>query len=375
VVVEGEPWVGRAYVVNDWYITAYEPIRAFSGQIIGVLYVGILEQKYRDMQRETVVVFLGIALLGVVGSMTLAYLVARPISNSIGKLAAASREIAHGNLDATVQLQSNDELRELAGAFNLMTSTLRERDQKLKEFTTRKIMESERLALIGQLAANVAHEVNNPLQGIVAYSHLLLERMPEGDWAKGFVQKIVVQANRCTEIIRGLLDFARQRKPLKQPCDVNGVLQECLALIGDQALLQNIQMQRNLQASLPLVIVDPSQIQQVFMNMLINAAEAMDGRGQLTLTTRVDPAGGFVEVAFADTGRGISEENIERIFDPFFTTKDVGHGTGLGLAISYGIIREHKGTITVDSEVGHGTCFTVRLPTEAEKVVTRGNPV
>ena len=367
VVAEGAPWVGRAYVVNNWYITAYEPIRDFGGQIIGVLYVGILEQKYRDMQRETVVVFLGIALLGVVGSMTLAYLVARPISGSIGKLAAASREIAHGNLDATVQIRSNDELHELAGAFNLMTSRLKERDQKLKEFTTRKIMESERLALIGHLAANVAHEVNNPLQGIVAYSHLLLEKMPEGDSARAFVQKIVVQANRCTEIIRGLLEFARQRKPLKQPCDVNGVLQECLALIEDQALLQNIQVQRNLQANLPLVIVDPSQIQQVFMNMLINAAEAMEGHGQLTLNTRVDPAGGFVEVGFTDTGHGISEENMERIFDPFFTTKEVGHGTGLGLAISFGIVKEHGGTITVESEEGAGTTFTIELPVQASE--------
>ena len=375
VVVEGEPWVGRAYVVNDWYITAYEPIRDFSDQIVGVLYVGILEQKYRDLQRETVVVFLGIAVLGVVGSMTLAFVVARPISRSIGKLAAASREIAHGNLDATVQIRSNDELHELAGTFNFMTSALKERDQKLKEATTRKVMESERLALIGQLAANVAHEVNNPLQGIVAYSHLLLERMTEGDSSRAFVQKIVVQANRCTEIIRGLLDFSRQRKPLKQPCDVNGVLQDCLALIEDQALLQNIEVERSLQPNLPLVVVDPSQIQQVFMNMLINAAEAMDGYGRLALSTRADPASGSVEVAFEDSGRGIREEDLDKVFDPFFTTKDVGHGTGLGLAICYGIIREHKGTITVVSEVGRGTCFTVRFPMSAEEAETRGTAI
>ena len=375
VVAEGEPWVGRAYVVNDWYITAYEPIWDFSGQIVGVLYVGILEQKYRDLQRETVVVFLGIAVLGVVGSMTLAFVVARPISRSIGKLAAASREIAHGNLDATVQIRSNDELHELAGTFNFMTSALKERDQKLKEATTRKVMESERLALIGQLAANVAHEVNNPLQGIVAYSHLLLERMTEGDSSRAFVQKIVVQANRCTEIIRGLLDFSRQRKPLKQPCDVNGVLQDCLALIEDQALLQNIEVERSLQPNLPLVVVDPSQIQQVFMNMLINAAEAMDGYGRLALSTRADPASGSVEVAFEDSGRGIREEDLDKVFDPFFTTKDVGHGTGLGLAICYGIIREHKGTITVVSEVGRGTCFTVRFPMSAEEAETRATAI
>jgi len=369
VVGEGEPWIGRAYVVNNWYITAYEPIRDIHDQIIGILYVGILEQKYRDLQRETVWVFLAITLLGVLGSMTLSYFISRTISESVRRLAFASREIAHGNLEAKVEIESNDELQELAEAFNFMTSALKERDRKLKEFTTKKIMESERLALIGQLAANVAHEVNNPLQGIVAYSHLLLEKMPEGNSTRPSVQKIVAQANRCTEIIRGLLDFSRQRKPLKQPLDANLVLRECVALVEDQALFHNIQIQRNFQENLPPVVVDPSQIQQVFMNMLINAAEAMDGNGQLTLATRCDPARKYVEVEFTDTGHGISEENVERIFDPFFTTKEVGHGTGLGLAISYGIIKEHKGTILVESEVGKGTTFTIRLPVTAEEAV------
>jgi two-component system NtrC family sensor kinase len=116
---------------------------------------------------------------------------------------------------------------------------------------------------------------------------------------------------------------------------------------------------------LPQIVIDPSQIQQVFMNMIMNASEAMDGNGQLTLTTRYYPADAAIEVAFTDTGHGISEENIERIFDPFFTTKEVGHGTGLGLAISYGIVKEHKGSIAVESEIGKGTTFRVRLPVMA----------
>lgn len=369
VVVKGEPWIGRAYVVNNWYITAYEPVRDMSGHIIGILYVGILEQKYLDVQKNTVVVFLAITLVAALASMTLAYFISRTISGSINKLAFAAWEIAHGNLDAKAEIKSNDELQELADAFNFMASALKERDQKLKEFATRKIMESERLALIGQLAANVAHEVNNPLQGIVTYSHLLLERVPEGDSTRPSVQKIVTQADRCTEIIRGLLDFSRQRKPLKQPFNVNLVLQGCLSLVEGQAIFHNIQIQRDFQQDLPLVVVDPSQIQQVFMNMIINAAEAMDGSGRLTLATRFDPVEKFVEAAFADTGHGISDEDVERIFDPFFTTKEVGHGTGLGLAISYGIVKEHKGAISVESAVGKGTTFTVRLPAAAEEAV------
>ncbi|MFA7006954.1 MAG: ATP-binding protein [Verrucomicrobiia bacterium] len=130
----------------------------------------------------------------------------------------------------------------------------------------------------------------------------------------------------------------------------------------NQSLFQNLQVEKNFQKNLPLVIVDPSLIQQVFMNLIINAAEAMDGKGRLSLTTRLEPDGECVEIVFADSGHGISEENLERIFDPFFTTKEVGHGTGLGLAISFGIVKEHEGTIAVESEMGKGATFTVRLP-------------
>jgi len=200
----------------------------------------------------------------------------------------------------------------------------------------------------------------------VTYSHLLLERLPGESPARESVQKIVTQANRCTQIIRGLLDFSRPKVPQKKLSNVNLVLQQCVALVEDQALFHNIQLERHLEDTLPAVVVDQAQIQQVFMNMLINAAEAMNGEGRLVLTTRQDHGDGCVEVVFADTGHGISTENMERIFDPFFTTKEIGHGTGLGLAISYGFIKEHHGTISVESEVGRGTTFTIRLPVAAE---------
>ncbi len=367
VVKEGKPWVGRAYVVNNWYITAYEPIRDINNKIIGILYVGILEEKYVDIKSRTTLVFLAITLMGALVSMALSYFIARKISGSVKKLAIASREIAHGNLDAKVEIKSNDELRELADTFNLMASALKKRDEQLKDFARKKIMESERLAIVGQLAADVAHEINNPLQGIVAYSHLLLEKMPSEDSKRESIQKIVTQANRCTEIIRGLLDFSRQRKPQKRSSDVNSILQECVSLVENQALFHNIQVTKDFKENLPRIVIDPSQMQQVFMNIIINAAEAMDGNGQLTLATRLEPVEECIEVEFTDTGHGISEDNSERIFDPFFTTKEVGHGTGLGLAISYGIVKEHKGTISVESEVGKGTTFVVRLPVTAEE--------
>jgi two-component system NtrC family sensor kinase len=375
VVVNGKPYIGRAYVVNNWYITAYEPIRDIHYKILGILYVGILEQKYVDISRQSIFIFLVISLGGVVVSTFFSYFVSRRITVPIKKLVSASREVANGNLDAKVEILSSDELGKLAHTFNKMAMALKERDEKLKEFTRSKIMESERLALIGQLSANVAHELNNPLQGIVTYSHLLLEDgMPEDDTnCRDSIQKIVTQANRCRDIIRGLLDFSRQRKPDKTLCDLNDVLNGCVSLLEKQALFHNIQLTCNMQPDLPKAVIDPSQIERVFMNIIINAAEAMDGFGRLTLATRYDEEKRFIEIEFVDTGPGIAKENLDRIFDPFFTTKDTGHGVGLGLAISFGIVKEHKGTIAVESEVGRGTTFIVRLPVMVEEEsVTNG---
>jgi two-component system NtrC family sensor kinase len=365
VVLSGEPYIGRAYVVNDWYITAYEPIRNIHYKIIGILYVGILDQKYLDIKSQTIAAYLSIAIIGLLLSTIISILISQKITIPIKKLVAASRDIAQGDLNPTVEITSHDELGELAVAFNTMSNTLKQREEKLKEFTKNKIMESEKLAIIGQLAANVAHELNNPLVGITTYSHLLLEETPASNNATEFLNKIVIQANRCKEIVRGLLDFARQRKPDKTLINLNNLIDQCLSLLENQALFHNIQIQTNL-AELPMIIIDPSQVERVFMNIILNAAEAMNGNGTLSITSYYDSAESMVEVQVTDTGQGISEENLEKIFDPFFTTKDVGHGVGLGLAISYGIIREHNGTTTVKSTLGKGTTFTVRLPVSVQ---------
>lgn len=370
VIRSGQPWIGRAYVVNDWYITAYEPIRDIYNKIIGILYVGVLEQRYVDIRRDTLVIFLVIMNLGILGASGLAYILSRRIYQPIERLLHASQEIIGGNLHVRVDHSSNDELGELAETFNTMASTLQQRDTQLKEFAKTKIMESERLALIGQLAANVAHELNNPLQGIVTYSHLLLEKLPEDNGSiVPSLQSVVTQANRCRDIIRGLLDFSRQRKPDKTIVVLNSVLQECLTLVENQALFHNIELRQEFDRTIPRIILDPSQLQQVFLNLIINAAEAMEDGGELTISTRHIPSEHAVAISVTDTGYGIPEDNMDKLFDPFFTTKEVGHGTGLGLAISYGIVREHGGTIDVDSEVGKGTTFTVHLPLQIEEEV------
>lgn len=372
VVIQGQQWVGRAYVVNDWYISAYEPIRDFNNKIIGIMYVGILEQKYTDIKNRSTLIFSGITITGVVLAILAALMISRGISSSITNLASASKQLANGNLETKVTKTSNDELGDLADTFNSMATALKDRDEKLKEYAKKKIMESERLALIGQLSANVAHELNNPLQGIVTYSYLLLEDANCPEDSKANLQKIVIQANRCRDIIRGLLDFSRQKKPDKTHCNINTLLQGCVSLVEKHAIFHNISITWNLQEDLPSVILDPSQVERVFLNLIINAAEAMDGNGRLSLATRFIRKKKLVEIKVQDTGHGISQENITKIFDPFFTTKETGHGVGLGLAISYGIVKEHKGNLYVESELEKGTTFTITFPLTSENGVTNG---
>jgi two-component system NtrC family sensor kinase len=376
VVGHGQPWIGRAYVVNDWYITAYEPIRDIAGKIIGILYVGVLEEKYNDLQQSMILTFGGITIAGVLVAIIVSFFIARWILVPIFKLISASKAVAGGDLETKVEISTRDELEYLAESFNMMAQALKRRDEQLKEFATQKIMASERLALIGQLSANVAHELNNPLTGIVTYSHLILEDTQDNDPMKNSLEKIVGQATRCRDIIRGLLDFSRQRKPDKALSNINTVMEQCLSFVENQALFLNIEITKNFQEDLPMMVLDASQIERVIMNMIINAAEAMEGDGQLILTTRSIQNNSFVELIFRDTGPGISEDNIEKIFDPFFTTKDVGHGTGLGLAISFGVVKAHHGTISVESELGKGTTFTVRLPVMVtEEVPDNGQPI
>ena len=366
VIGEGEPWIGRAYVVNNWYITAYEPITDLYGRIIGILYVGILEQKYLDIQRQTTMTFLAITIVGALISMATSYFFARRIHIPIRQLVLASKEVAGGNLDTQVDVRTNDELQYLAISFNKMSRALKRRDEQLKAFATQKIIESERLALVGQLAANVAHELNNPLQGIVTFSHLMIEdHQCDNPAHLQSLEKIVGQANRCRDIIRGMLDFSRQRKPDKALNNINTVLGGCLSLLEHQALFHNIQIRKNFQADLPLAIIDASQIERVFINLIMNAAEAMEGSGELSLETSFDKEQENIKIKIADTGPGIEAENLKKIFDPFFTTKEIGQGTGLGLAISYGIVQGHKGKLTVTSKVGEGSTFLVSLPLNA----------
>lgn len=280
--------------------------------------------------------------------------VSRPVALLIEGMERAGR----GNLDTPVRLTSTDEMQHLADAFNAMISDIKDAKQYLAS------METEKLAVLGRMAAGVAHEINNPLTGIVVFSHLMLKRtQPESDDHED-LKMIIEQADRCKDIIKGLLDFARSSPVVSAPVNINEVLKHSLHLIESKADFQDIKFIVHTDEALGHIMGDPSKLQQVFLNLLVNAADAMEGRGTLTISTRTVPGnvGTLAEVEFTDTGSGIPEEDIPKIFEPFFTTKPVGKGTGLGLSVSYGIVEDHGGKIIVKSFPGEGASFFVRLP-------------
>jgi signal transduction histidine kinase len=212
------------------------------------------------------------------------------------------------------------------------------------------------------MAASVAHEINNPLGGIVVFSCLLLEQTSQDFPGRRKLETIVREASRCRDIVRSLLDFARPGESVRQQADLNAIVQAALELLRGQAPFQGLEVVLELQAAPLETRCNASQLQQAFTNLLVNAAEAMGGGGRITVRSWREALTGRAAVSFADTGCGIPPESLGQIFEPFFTTKQEGHGTGLGLAIVYGIVERHGGTIKVDSRPGQGTTFTVWLP-------------
>ena len=254
--------------------------------------------------------------------------------------------------------------RELEEAARTLEDKVRARTDELARMQAR-MAQSERLASIGVLAAGVAHEINNPLGGILALTALTLEAMPDGDARRDNLEEVVRQARRCGEIVKHLLEFSRQHRVAPEAVDVNRLVEKTLALLERQSIFLNVRVERDLAPGLSPILGDASQLQQVLVNVLMNAVPAMAEHGTLILRTR--ERGGEVLLDCTDTGCGISRAQIDHIFDPFFTTKESGQGTGLGLSIAYGIVSRHGGTIEVESEVGRGTTFTLRLPAMAER--------
>jgi two-component system NtrC family sensor kinase len=378
VLGNGETWQGRAFVVDDWYVTAYRPIRNGSGRVIGILYAGLLEAPFLAARTEVMLTFLVVCLVGLVIVFALTYLMTRTTIRPLEEMVHATKAIASGNLDVRVAVRARDETGELAGSFNNMLDSLQTMKSQLEDWARTlevrvqertdqlvavqsRMAQSEKLASIGRLAAGVAHGINNPLGGILALTMLALEECDANHPLREDLETIVAQAKRCRDIVKGLLDFSRQSETRASNVNVNEIVESTISLLERQALFYNVRTVRKFTDDLPWVKVDPGQLQEVLVNIVLNAVDAMEQSGVLTVETDADPERAHVVIRINDTGKGIPPDVLPLVFEPFFTTKKVGEGTGLGLAIAHGIVTRAGGTVDVKSAPGN-TTFTVRLP-------------
>ena len=339
------------------------------------------------MDRAKAIVALIAAVIGC-ASILAVFGMTRAVVIPIRKLVRATEEIASGDLSHMVEAKGNDEVAELARSFNSMVVDLRRYHEEVENYsrtleekvvertadledanktlrdTQAQLIQASKMAAMGQFGAGVAHELNQPLAGISGYTDLLLLKLEKETPEWRYAKKIEDQCARMTKIVNNLRTFARQSKFEYAETDINQPIDDALMLLGEQLRSHSIKVKRDLTSDLPRVLADANQLEQVFLNLITNAKDAIEpkGGGMVSVISRASEKPDFVEVLVADTGTGMDSATINDIFNPFFTTKDVGKGTGLGLSISLGIIEDHGGKIEVHSVKESGTVFRMSLP-------------
>ena len=380
VLGAGRRWNGRAWVVDDWCIAAYEPLRNHAGTIVGMLYVGMLEAPILAVRTRMMLTFLVVCAFGLAVVFAITYLITRRTISPLEEMVAATKKIAGGDLAVRVSVSSLDEIGDLAGSFNEMLSSLEAMKRELEEWghtledkvkdrtdqlvaVQAQMARSEKLASIGRLAAGVAHSINNPLGGILSLSMLAAEECQDPA-LRCDLDTIAKQAMRCREIVKGLLEFSHQSDARVTRTDVNAIVDGAVQLLQRQAVFHNVTITRRFGDRLPPVLVNPGQLQEAVTNLVVNAVDAMEAGGTLTVETAFAGAPAEVLVRVSDTGCGIPEKHMPFLFEPFFTTKKVGKGTGLGLAIVHGVVTRAGGRVEVSTSPS-GTTFTIHLPAAA----------
>jgi two-component system NtrC family sensor kinase len=308
------------------------------------------------------------------------------VNSPIKQLLYQIKMLSKGELDGTVPTFSSYELAVLSDSFNRMTQNLRKARSELEDWAhtlelrvedrtnelkkvQNQLVRSEKLASLGELVAGIAHEINNPLTGILMYASLVQHDDKLNPALKSDLAIIVRETERCARIVNGLLDFSREKSPKKKLTSIPAIMNATLSLVKSQSIFLNINIVTEFAADLQDISVDPNLIEQVLVNMVLNAGQSMHDGGDLHLRINNTADNKFIVIEIADQGCGIPEDNLKKIFDPFFTTKE-NKGTGLGLSVSYGIIESHGGRIEVQSEVGKGTTFTILLPIDQEIITT-----
>lgn len=346
--------------------------------VLGLLDISVslemLRHKSHEYRLEFVILTCWILLLiGMLVTILTHYLVDIPVQ----RLVRHSELVSQGDLESRVPVSSRDELGELSEAFNYMTENLSRSDRELKgwadslenkvEERSQEIMRmeeqlrrSEKLASLGTLSAGVAHEINNPLTGILLFASIMKSDKKLDPALLPDVERVISETQRCSCIVKDLLEFSKESLPEKEVVSLDAILDEVVTFFHKQPDFSNIVIRKNYGCNLPPIKVDPNQIRQVLMNLVINAGHAMPSGGALDISTYRSADGKNICASIKDSGNGIPEENLSRIFDPFFTTKS--NGTGLGLSISYGLIENNGGKIEVKSRVGEGATFIVKLP-------------
>ncbi len=355
--------------------------------------IGVLEARYslgrldRKMKQQKIFTLISGVIFTIFFCVILCIVLWRIVIGPLYIVAEGLQRVSKGDLDFQINLNTKDEIGMLARAFNSMTRELKTSRERLENWAKElekevakkteeirkgqeQLVHTEKLASLGRMAAGVAHELNSPLTGIVTFAHLMLKRLPpENKMDREDLEVIIEQAERCSKIIKGLLGFSRALPSERTDININNVISHTVDIVRNQAKFHNIKITTELTPGLPDIRGDASQLEQVFMNLLINAADAMNDRGSIKIATRMQRVDDtdYVEIEFTDTGPGIPEEYMDRLFEPFFTTKPPGKGTGLGLSVSHGIVKKHGGHIRVRSTPGKGTSFFIRLPVPAKQ--------
>ena len=356
VQLRGRPYVLEGIVLDD-----------AAGRELGRLFIGrntLEAQRARRAASRAVAIIVAVALpLSIIFGLALSVPMARPLKQLLDRV----RDITRGNLGASVSMRRNDEIGRLADAFNDMTQSLNERDKRLREnarellSNQEQIIQSGKLAAVGELAAGVAHEIGNPLSAISGYAQMLKKGGLPHDTVLEYAGEIEKEADFIERIIQDLLDFARPAKEGPAPHDIHEILESALKTSSSIKAFQNVKVTKQFAEDLPRVLVSRKDILQVCLNLFVNAAQAMPQGGKLLVSTEAAEHGA-VTVTIADRGPGIPEDAREKIFDPFFTTKPQGQGTGLGLSICYRIVEKYGGAIGYTHREGGGAVFTVTLP-------------
>ncbi|MBN1385260.1 MAG: HAMP domain-containing protein [Elusimicrobia bacterium] len=314
------------------------------------------KQRSLVIEKTNFLISVSLSLIAIILAMILSVVLFRSISRPLSKLKEGAEKIGNGSFNYEIKITGNNELTQLAESFNKMAKNLKKSETQ--------IIQMDRMASLGRLAGGVAHELNNPLTGVLGQSQVIYEKLPPDDPLRKTIEKIINSAERCRKITKSLLDFSRQKDYHFELTDISKLIDASLEICASDLTASKVSVVKNYDkpsSHIPKVYVSPPHIQQVFLNIITNAIQSMRGGGIFMIAVQTEH--GYIKVSFKDTGEGISREDLGKIFTPFFTTKEPGKGTGLGLAISYGIVQRHNGKILISSDgEKKGATFTVKLP-------------